>query len=131
MTKNHQVISLFLSDFYRNKREELLEIISPNFAYHTPFCGELNFTEFLDYMSRIASQAQAVKLTEPSSKDDVLFHHTFNLKILDFGEDFDEDIIGQTSITMKNGLIEYIEIGYEDEFLNTEKFLKIKAKLIG
>ena len=121
---------LFLSDFYRDKRNELSEIISTDFSYSSPFFGEVSFDEYVNWMGRLSNQRSIAKISIPSSSDDEIFTHEFLLKVLDFTDGFDEEMTGQTKIIIKNGLIEHVGNIYEDEMLNPEKFARIKAKLI-
>lgn len=130
MSTNFQIVMLFLSDFYRNKRDELVEIISPDFIYQSPFFDEVGFDEYVDWMSKLSNQRSIAKTSIPTSDDDEIFTHTFLLKVLDFTEEFAEEMFGQTQITIKNGLIERVINVYKDQTLNPEKFERIKAKLI-
>ncbi|MBL1420916.1 MAG: hypothetical protein COC24_010455 [Alphaproteobacteria bacterium] len=130
MTTNFQIVMLFLSDFYLNKSSELVEIISPKFICHSPFFGEVEFDEYVHWMGRLSSQRSLAKITIPASTDDEVFTHEFLLKVLDFSDEFSEEMVGQTEITIRNGLVENVVSVYEDQKLNPEKFARIKAKLL-
>lgn len=130
MSKNHEIVTLFLSDFYRDKRAELIEIISPKFRYQSPFFGNVDFAEYIDWMSRLSNQRSVTAKTALRSTDDEIFEYQFILKVLDFVDGFDEDMIGNSKIIIKNGLIEYVEITYDDEKTKSPKFEKIKTKLL-
>lgn len=130
MSKNLEIVSLFLSDFYRDKRIELSEIISPKFRYQSPFFGEVNFSEYTDWMSRLSNQRSVTAKTSLQSADDEVFEYQFIMKVLDFVDGFDEEMLGNTKIIIKNGLIEYVEITYDDEKSKPEKFKKIRTKLL-
>lgn len=131
MSKNQEIIELFLSDFYRNRREELAEIISPKFRYQSPFFGNVDFEEYVVYLNQLSNQRSITKKSNPITIDDEVFTHEFVLKVLDFTDGFEEEMIGHTTITIKNGLIEYVENKYAEAATNPEKFAKIKIKLLG
>lgn len=130
MSKNLHMVELFLNDFYRLKRIELVETISPEFYYYSPICGKLNFAEYVEFMSGIASYVGVVHNTE-ISENGAIYNHQFTLKILDFVDGFDEELTGKTTIFVKNDLIENVVIDYPDEILNVEKFKRIKTKMMG
>ena len=130
MTINFQIVMLFLSDFYLNKSSELVEIISPKFMYRSPLFGDVEFEEYVHWMGRLSSQRSLAKITIPASIDDEVFTHEFLLKVLDFSNEFSEEMIGKTEITIRNGLVENVVSVYEDQKLNPEKFARIKAKLL-
>lgn len=121
---------LFLSDFYLNKSSELIEIVSPKFICHSPFFGEVEFDEYVNLMSKLSCQRSLAKISIPTSTDDEIFTHDFLLKVLDFGHEFSEEMIGHTEITIRNGLIERVVSVYEDQTLNPEKFSRIKTELL-
>lgn len=128
MTKNLQMVKLFHNDFYKNKRAELIEIISPEFTYNSPISGCLNFSEYVDYLNLIGDQSTAIK-SETTTDDDVVFKLQFIFRILDFVDGFDEEMTGQGIVTLKNNLIYNYSVSYAEENTNPEKFEKIKAKL--
>lgn len=130
MSKNLHMVKLFLNDFYRNKRIELLETISPDFYYYSPICGKLNFAEYVEFMSGIASYVGIMHNSE-ISENGATYNHQFTLKILDFVDGFDEEFSGKTTIFVKNDLIENVEVEYPDEISNIEKFNRIKTKIMG
>lgn len=123
-------MTLFLSDFYRNKRAELTEIISPSFHYQSPFFGNVDFHGYLHWMEQFSSIRSVVKKSQPQTNDNVIFTHEFSLKVLDYMENFEEEMMGHTTITIKDGLIENVINLYDEEISNPQKFEKIKAKLI-
>lgn len=130
MSKNLQMVKLFHSEFYHTKRVELTEIISPTFSYHSPLCGHLNFTEYVEFLSHIGVHSSAVK-TLTTTKDDRVFDFQFAMKVLDFVDGFDEEMIGNGRIIVEDNLIEKYHVTYSEDFLKSDTFAKIKAKLMG
>lgn len=130
MSKNHEIIMLFLSDFYRDKRAELAEIISPNFLYSSPFFGDADFNEYVDWMSKMSNQRSITNLSQLESDNDRVFNYSFKLKVLDFTDGFEEEMIGKTTIIINDGLIEFVENSYVDASSNPEKFRRIRDKFM-
>lgn len=128
VSENQYIVDTFLSDFYRNNRMELFEIISPTFTYYTPFSGMLNFLEYVEWMSNLAPQRNVVKICAPETMDDIEFTHKFIMNILDFKLGFEEELIGETTIIVKNGLIEHVENKYKEEISNPKMIQRITAK---
>lgn len=130
MSRNLEIVELFLSDFYRNRRAELAEIISPKFRYQSPFFGNGDFEKYLIWLKQMSNQRSITKKSELKTDDDQMFVYDFILKVLDFSDGFQEEMVGCTVITIKDGLIEYVENTYSEATSNPEKFARVKAKLL-
>lgn len=131
LVSNHQhMVETFTSDFYRNKRLELHEIVSPTFTYFTPFSGLLNFLEYVDWMENLATQRSVTKLCKPKSDDNSEYSYKYVMKIIDLKLSFEEELIGETIVIVVDGLIEHVENKYEEEISNPKLIKKITNILI-
>lgn len=124
LTKSHRLVEYFISEFYRNKMEDLSHIVSPDFVYRSVIVSDLTYAEFCERM-RLYIQNANVSVDDIHSEDDVVFIVNYTLEIISNTVEYGKKIADKMRITVADDKIIMVEVGYEATSDSIEAFKKI------
>uniref|UniRef100_A0A2A4YUM4 SnoaL-like domain-containing protein n=1 Tax=OCS116 cluster bacterium TaxID=2030921 RepID=A0A2A4YUM4_9PROT len=126
------MVEQFVNDFYHAKPEDLSDIVTSSFTFRSPlsqkldFGQDLDFIQYRNYSKRYFNNLKA-KQQVISSEDDVIFKVKFILEMLSFNSDFLKEISGIVTLTIKDDLVDCVEVTYNDALPNSSDLEKIKS----
>lgn len=94
-----------------NKTEDLEHIISPTFTFKTELNEEKNFAQYVAHVRSIVENMNIV-VDHISSEDDLNFIITYTVELTRNTAEYGKKITDVAKILVKDGLIQYFEIGY-------------------
>ncbi|PCI85139.1 MAG: hypothetical protein COB24_13950 [Hyphomicrobiales bacterium] len=111
MSKNYRLVEYFVSEFYRDKPQELEHIVSPTFVFKSPVSGELNFAQYVECVLSYFENSE-INIDNISSKDDVGFVVDSTTELKNNTAAYGQKISNKVKIVVKNDLIEVVEYGF-------------------
>lgn len=128
------MVEHFVSDFYHAKPKDLSDIVTSSFTFRSPLSEqlsqgyELNFAQYMDYSSRYFNVLKA-KQQKITSEDDITFKVNFILEILSFDNSFLKEVSGITTVTIKDNLVDKVEVAYQTETGSLSQLKNIISKI--
>lgn len=128
------MVEHFVSDFYHAKPKDLSDIVTSSFTFRSPLSEqlsqgyELNFAQYMDYSNRYFNVLKA-KQQKITSEDDITFKVNFILEILSFDNSFLKEVSGITTVTIKDNLVDKVEVAYQTETGSLSQLKNIISKI--
>lgn len=119
MTDNSKLVNFFVANFLADDATELAHLVSPTFTYYLNFGEPKDFSFFTNRMNMLNLSAR-LKAGEITSGDDIHFHYDIETKLP--APNTEIAMKGFAQIIVKNNLIQQLEINYEVESKEYEKF---------
>lgn len=112
MSKNYRLVEYFVSEFYMERPEELGHIISPTFIFKNSIGVELNFAQYVAYLSSYLAVSE-IKINGISSKNDINFLVDFTVKPMDNTTSDDQEISDKVEVIVENNFIKSVGVSFK------------------
>lgn len=126
MSNNFRMIEHLAAEFYQANWQGISHIVTPSFTFKSPLQKNLNFDEFIQYISTIFSHLRISELSI-TSEDDIHFLIESTLEFVDNNQGIRAEMPGSANIVILDGKVDLIEIMYEEQLFNTKQFEKMIA----